>query len=53
MRAFTALIAAVLGIAAVVYGTWLIWPPAAWIVGGLAAVRLAVVLDTPSAEEAR
>lgn len=53
MRAFTALTAAVLGVSAVVYGTWLIWPPAAWVVAGLALVRLAVVLDTPRSEEAR
>jgi hypothetical protein len=31
------------GVGAVVYGTWLVYPPAAWIIGGAAASAAAVV----------
>lgn len=44
------LLLGLLGLAAVVYGLALIYPPAALIVGGLVLLRVAVSLDRPKKE---
>lgn len=45
MRSLFALLVLLAGSAAVLYGLWSAWPPLAWIVTGLAAMRLALLVD--------